>query len=153
MQEIDKEVPVQQLNPARIKGAEYERTVWVVTVEKGTKLEHMQNPSFWSHVSNKLRPWDHIEVRSDDGTIYAEFLVLACDRTWAKVHKLRFESLTTSDVSQTQAAMEEFELEHRGPHLKWGVIRKSDRAVLKENLQTKGEARTWLEEYRKTVSA
>ncbi len=142
-----------KLNPSRMKGAEYERTVYVATVEFGTTKDDMKDPAFWSHVSNKLKPWDRIEVRSDDGTFFAEYLVLASERTWAKVHMLSYTSLTSAEVSQTQAAIEndEFEVRWRGPHLKFSVIRKADDAVLKDGM-SKDEAFLWRKEYVKTVA-
>ena len=142
----------QQINPNRIKQAEYERTVYVVTVEMGTTKEDLEAPSFWAHFAAKFRPWDRLEVRCDDGSFYAEYLVLACDRVWAKVHRLSHVTLTTSDISQTQAALQDgLEVKYRGPHLKFGVVRKQDGAVLKEGMQTKQEADQYLSEYRKNV--
>lgn len=143
-----------QINPNRIKQAEYERTVYVVTVEMGTTKEDLENPGFWAHFAAKFRPWDRLEVRCDDGSFYAEYLVLACDRVWAKVKELSYVSLTTSDISQTQAALQDgLEVKYRGPHLKHGVVRKTDGAILKEGMQTKQEAEQWLAEYRQKIGA
>lgn len=138
-----------QLNPSRMKQGEYERTVWVATVEQGVGREDLKDPSFWAHVANKLRPWDKLEVRADDGTFYSEYLILACDRAWAQVHELMYASLTTSDISLTQA--DTLQLKFRGPHLKWSVIRTADGAVLKEQCQTKDEASAWMDGHIKTV--
>ena len=35
------------------------------------------HPDFWGHIAAKLRPYDEIKVRCDDGTFYAQLLVLA----------------------------------------------------------------------------
>lgn len=140
-----------QLDPSRVKQGEYERTVWVATVEQGTSRENLKDPSFWAHIANKFRPWDKLEVRADDGTFYAEFLILACDRTWARVFELNYQSLTSTDISLTQA--DAYELRWRGPHLKWGVIRTADNAVVKESCQTKDEAKLWMEGHIQTVGA
>lgn len=136
--------PSPQLNPASFISAEYECTTYVATVEQGTTLDMLLDPKFWSHVANKLRPYDEIKVRCDDGTFYGHLLVLACDRTWARVFKLTFESLTSSDISLTQAAiLEDYDVKFRGPR-KWSVLRKSDNAVLAEGLHAEADARTWL---------
>lgn len=141
------------INPSRIKISEYERTVYVATVEMGTTREDLMNPSFWTHFASKFRPWDRLEVRCDDGSFYAEYLILACDRVWAKVHELTYVNLTTSDVSQTQAAIQDgLSVKWRGPHLKHSVLR-GDGAVLREGMQTKAEADQWLAEYRQKISA
>jgi hypothetical protein len=40
-----------------------------------------------------------------------------------------------------------YEIKHRGPHLKFCVIRKSDNSPVREGLETKGEAHNWLQEF------
>lgn len=142
-----------QLMPQRMHLAEHERTAYVVTVESHTSRELLKEPSFWSLVAKKFRPYDRLEVRSDDGTFWAEYLVLACDRTWAKVHEMSFHKLTTSEIAQTQAAIQndEFEVKWGGPHNKFRVIRKSDNAVIKDQIQTKDDADLALKEYVKVI--
>lgn len=140
------------LDASRLKNAEYERTILVAAPGVGHTMEHMLSPAYWAHVAPKLKPWDRIEVRAEDGTYYAELLVLACDRTWARMHVLRWDDLSTQDVSLTEAAAAstKFELAH-SPNRRWHVIRKSDRQVMHENDQTRADAQLWLTEYLKTV--
>lgn len=141
-----------QLNPARLAQGEYVRTVHVATAEQGTAEEDLINPAYWAHVASKMRPWDRIEVRSDDGTFYAELLVLDSSRTWARVKLLKFLPLTSADVSQTQAD-DEYEIKFRGPVLRWSVVRRLDNAVIKEAMQNKDEAAAFLAQYQRTVGA
>lgn len=143
--------------PGRVKIAEAARNYWVVTVEQGTTREEILRPEFWSLVSKNFRPYDRIEVRSDDGIFFAEYLVLSADRAWAKVHELKWTALGTSDVSLTEALAAEQRQRHtivwRGAHLKHCVERKDGEKVerLKEGCQDRAEAQTWLESYLKTV--
>jgi hypothetical protein len=95
---MDKKVP--QLNMNRMKSGEYVRNIWVVTVESGVTKEDLTDVSFWAHVARSFKPYDHIEVRTDDGAYYAEFLVLSCDRTWAKVHEIRYVEFTKTSQEQ-----------------------------------------------------
>ena len=134
-----------KLNPTDFHLAESHHHRWAVMVEQGITKENLSDPSFWSHVSIKLRPWNHIEVYAKDGTFYAEYLVLACDRTWAKVRQLVYLSLTDTDMSQTEAEIitEGYDCKFRGPR-KWSVIRIADNAVLQENMHTQDEAKLWL---------
>lgn len=143
-----------KVNMNRMKSGDFVRTLWVVTAEQGTTKEDIMTPSYWSHVASQFRPYDRIEVRVDDGTYFAELLILACDRTWAKVHELTFHSLTTSDVSMTQAhdEMSDFDVVWKGPVNKWSVIRKSDDAVIKNKME-KDEAGKFLSNYVKTITA
>ena len=122
---------------------------WIATVEQGTGKEDLLEPSFWSHVSAQLTPYDKIEVRWDDGIGYAELLVTGCDRAYAKVHLLRYESLTSTDVSQTQFS--KHEIKWRGPVRKWSVIRLSDETSIREELQSRDEAEIWLKDYEKVT--
>lgn len=137
---------IENLNPAHLQPAEYKRNVWIATAAKGVKPEDMTDPSYWANVAAKLKPWDKIEVRAEDGTWYQEFIVLDASRVWARVRSLVGPvMLGTADISQTLANQVEtqFEVLHRGPR-GWSVIRKADRAVMAENLSIKGDADKWL---------
>lgn len=142
-----------KINHTRMKEAQFVRNLWVVTAEKGTKREDLINPSFWSHVAMQFRPYDRIEVRVDDGIYFAEYLVLACERTYAKVKELSWVNLTTKDVAMTEAdnMLELYEYKYRGPHGMHSILRKADGAVMVEKLATQEAARAWLVEHKKTV--
>lgn len=142
-----------KLNHTRMKESQYVRNIWVVTVEQGITREHLKNPSFWSHVASQFRPYDRLEVRSDNGTFFAEYLILACERTYAKVKELNWYNLTTQDVAMTEESLELYEYKYRGPHGKHSIIRKSDKAVMIEKLDTQDDARAWLVEHKKVVNA
>lgn len=136
---------VEQLNPTRMKEAEFERQTYFAKAHENTHPEDLLDRAYWAHVATRLKPWDKVEVVANDGTWWAEFLVLEAGRTWAKVEMLRHKSLTASDVSASQAtAMTPYEVVHRGTDSKWSVIRKSDRAVMHEGEETQGGAIDWL---------
>lgn len=141
-----------RIPPNRLSVDDYARTVFVATVEHGTTREDLTRPDFWSPVAVKMRPWDKIEVRTDDGTFYAELLVLSCDRTWAIVKELAFVALGNKDISETKAAAVDsgYEVRFRGPHAKWTVIRKSDESVIKDGM-SKDEANQYLAQYTRTI--
>lgn len=146
------EAPI--LTADRLKGAEFDRIVHTANPPAGHTLEHMLSPAYWAHVAPKLRPWDKVEIRAEDGTYFAEFLVLACDRTWAKMHVLRWDDLTTQDVSLSaaQPAASAYEVKHN-PTLHWHVVRKADRQLMHRDAQTAEDAQTWLREHLKVVPA
>lgn len=149
MSEEQKATP--QLDAARFKSSEYEFVLYSAVVEPNVTREQIEDPGFWSHVAAKLRPYDEIRVLRDDGTIYAKLLVLGCDRTWAKVRVLMWESLTTKDVAQSQDA--DFKIEWKGPHRKHCVIRASDSEIVHDGATSKADAQVWLDNYRRTVAA
>lgn len=142
------------LTADRLKGAEFERVIHTAHPALGHTLEHMLQPAYWAHVAPKLKPWNRIEVHAEDGTYYGELLVLACDRTWARMHVLQWHNLSTQDVSLTEALQAEAGYEVKfTPNSRWCVIRKSDRQLMHKDAQTSDDAKTWLREHLKVVPA
>ena len=140
-----------QLPVVNIKRAEHARTVWAVNVESAITMADLTRPDFWSHVANKFNAFDRLEIRPDDSSYWAELLVVACDRVWAKVLVLRHYQLTEAQKEDAAAAIDTgFEVKHRG-HLRWCVIRKSDSEPIKENFGSRREAQLYLEDYLLTV--
>lgn len=124
-----------------LKLAEYKRNVWSYR-PVGVTVKDMLDPTFWAHVSNKLVPGDQVEAFAQDGSFYAEFIVLASKHAWVKVELLQlheFGGKTKDD----------------GEHLikwsggaKWRVIRKADGEVLQSGLQSKELAQEWLDKHK-----
>jgi hypothetical protein len=140
------------LSANSINLAEHARNIWVVRSEYGVTREDIEKPSYWAHIAAKLRPRDRIEVLADGGEFYAEYLVMSCDRTWAKIVPIVYLDLTkVSVVSGDQAddVMNSYEIKHRGAK-RWSVIRKSDRAVLQEGMMTEEDCKNWIAVYLKT---
>ena len=77
-----------QLASNRLHLAEHRRNIFDVVPEHGTPFEELLKDSYWAHVSAKLKPGDHIEVRAEDGSYYAELIVQDAGRLYAKVAKL-----------------------------------------------------------------
>lgn len=140
---------VESLDAARFKSAEYERVAYVVTAHENTVPSDLLKPEYWAHVAAKLRSYDRIEARANDETWYAEYLVVKAGSNWANVIMLDAWPLTSQDVIESVAsASSALEAQWRGPHSKWSVIRKSDKAVLKEGM-SKDEANRWIHERQK----
>lgn len=159
----DESKPNPQVTASRFVLAEHVNTTYVVTVEGGLTKAQIIHPDFWGHVAAKLRPYDEIKVRCDDGSFYAQLLVLSAERTFARVRVLAWHDLTTADVAKTQAESAEkpsvtpagptdYEVRQRGPHLKWCVVRLSDSQVLREKEPTKRDAEKWLDDYLKVTA-
>jgi len=140
-----------KLNHTRMKEAQFVRNLWVVTAEQGVTKEDLLKPDYWSHVSFQFRPYDRIEARCDDGTFFAEYLIMSCERTFAKVKELSFTSLTSRDVAMTQAEQSAYEYKYRGPSCMHSIIRSSDKVVMVEKLDSKQDALTWLHEHEKAM--
>ena len=156
---------VLQMSADRFKLAEHERNIHSITIEEGVTRAQLINPAFLAHVAAKLRPYDQIEVRCDDGTLFAKLLVLQAERTWARVHVLEWHNLTTRDVSLSQGEDKEsaaaaqklspeddYLVQWKGPHKKWCVIRKVDGAYMREQEADKSAATTWLADWLKITA-
>lgn len=145
------------LAPDRIGIADERRNIHYATVEIGTTIADLKDPAYWSLVSAKFRPYDRIEVIADDGTLWAEFLILACERTYARVYLLREHRLDTRDVSLTRDVpivpqmRESYDIRYLAS-TKHTVIRLSDQKAISENHPTRDAAEAWVREYTKTLS-
>lgn len=141
------------LYPARLKLVEHAISNWVACVEQGVTREELKSPEYWQHIAPKCKPWDQIKALADDGTFYAEYLVLSAGRAWLKVFELNYINLTSSDVSVTQADTQDgYTVKWRGPHAKYSVIRDTDSAIIHEGENDKEAATLWLSDFIKTVA-
>lgn len=122
---------------------------------EGTAFEELLKPEYWAHVAHKLRPQTIIKVTPEDGSYWAELLVLSCDRLWAKVFVMRNYDLqaVAADPASIATLADGFEVQWKGPTKKHVVIRKSDSTILQEGIQQKADAQLWLTEHVKTVAA
>lgn len=148
MAEEKKRTPM--MDQTRMRLAEYERQDWVANIEFGLTVEDIMVPGFWAHMASQLKPYDHIEARSDDGLWIAYLIVTGCDRTWARVVVDRVVKLTSKDVSETQAVTQH-KVEWKGPQNKFTVIRLSDAEALKTGFSTKDEATQWMREHERVI--
>ena len=125
--------------------AEHRKQHWVIDAEHGVTPAVLQDESYWANLASRMKPWDTLEVRTDDGSLWAEGLVLSCGRNYAKIHLLRVEKLMTRDVEQSQVAQAKtsltFKWMHRGPR-KHSIVR-SDGQIMHEGADTKDLAVQW----------
>ena len=140
-----------QPNHTRMKESSFVRNWWVVTVEEGTDKKDMLKSDFWAHLAEQFSPYDRIEVRSDDDAFFAEYIVLSCDRTYAKVKELSWFSLTSDETQQDEEIFQEYAHKWRGPQLKHCVIRKSDSACVAEGFVNKDAAFKWIAEKKRAA--
>lgn len=145
-----------QLPPAALEELSYASQFYDAKIGQGVVPADLLVPGFWAHHAIKLKPFDQIRARAEDGTWVGFYIVLDSSRTWAKVHCLSSHPLTTGDVALTQANesgvkafVEQHQIMHRGPRA-WSVVRKADKSILAENM-TKDEAATWLEAHARNM--
>lgn len=142
------------LMPGRFQLAEQVRNVYCATAESGVTFKQMMQPDYWAHEARKLKPYDMIECRSDDGVFWGLAIVLESARNWAKLHPLQYVPLTTKDMAQTASEdMEKkYRIEYKGPTLKHVVIRNSDNEIVHQGEDRKVAAQAWLADHIKTIA-
>lgn len=128
---------------------------YTYTVPEGTPFEALLKPDYWAHVAQKFRPHSIIKAAPEDGSYWAELLVLSCDRLWAKVFVMRHYDLQAvdSDPAAVASLADGYEVLWKGPMKKHVVVRKVDGAILQEGIQQKTDANLWLTEHLKTIAA
>lgn len=155
-----------QLAPGNIALLEHVSLVHDALVPSDVHPLYLEQPAFWAHVADKLRPWHEIRARAEDGSWMARGIVLAAERTWAKVRLIQiheFSPITAAlppgmapkpveaPAATAQATDESIQsfidqhvYKHRGPK-GHSIVRKADSQVLVEGLGTKDEAIKWLD--------
>lgn len=152
MTEKAKERP--PLHPSRMQLAEHRRQIWHIVPEHGTALTDLLNPAYWSHISRQMKPTDRIEVSAEDGSYFAELIVIDAGLQFAKVAVLREVKLETTESPEASAAiMKGHKVEWSGPHTKFRVLRESDRKVLKDGFGNRSDANAWLAGHAKAMAA
>lgn len=139
------------LTESRFRDASFWRNVFASNPEEGTTLDDMKAESYWAHVAKFLRPWDKIEVRAENGSFYAEFIVRDSGRNWAKVELVFSHTFGTGGVEQRTPADPEYVSKYAGPHAKWRVTRKSDNATMRDGFAQQGDADQWIKEHIKSL--
>ena len=149
LQEIGKRSPM--IHPTRMKLAEEERRDWIVNAELSHTIEDLSNPAYWAHMAAQLTPYDHIEVRAEDGAWIANLIVIQVDRSWAKVVLVSKYDLLETETLPSNIA--QHKVEWKGPQHRFAVIRLVDQVTVRNGFQTKEEANAWMREHEKVISA
>lgn len=141
-----------KLSPDKLQQGEFARMLWVIVPEAGASLETILQPAYWSHVSKRLSPWDHIEVRDPGFQWVAELLVRDCGKNWAKVVLLSVSQFEPRAAPVHIEETADFTIMWRAA-AKWSVMRASDGEVMKDGLSTKDEADLWLKHHLAKIAA
>lgn len=148
-----KKIP--SLHPLRLNLTEHQRRCFSIDVEAGLEPEDIVNPQFWAHIARELQYGDHVEANADDGSWYAEYLVLDVGANWAKVHLRQnsVERLQAVEPDSRPVILAGHSVKWAGRHAQFRVIRDADAKVLKEHLKNKADAYAWLESYSRSLAA
>lgn len=130
--------------------ADYVSPLTSYTPEAGTALEQLLAPEYWANIK-QLKPGVRIWCVPDDERWYAELLVRQTGQGFAKVVLLRQGELDAIEIDPKISA--DFDIEWRGAKIKHRVVRKLDKQVLKEGLDTVEAAQAWIRDHARAVAA
>lgn len=137
------------IHPTRMKLAEYERQDWIVNAEMIHTADDILLPGYWAHMANQMNPYDHIEVRSEDGSWIAELIVIETGRNWAKVLLTRKYDLVPMDAMPEGVSLHK--VEWKGPQHRFCVIRLADGERVQSEFKTKEDASAWMRDHERVV--
>jgi hypothetical protein len=137
-----------QIMPHRCHLEQHEARTFRVYPEPAHTMEQVASPEYWAHMARQYRPGDILRLFWEDGSRFAEFLVLASDKTYIKVHCLSWHDLA-GKAAKPDAS---FEVAWKGPVRKFCVIRASDGAFVSEGHATREDGNNWLEANRGNVT-
>jgi hypothetical protein len=140
---------VRKLPEAGFRLATYINNRWSVVPDDGTPFEDTLVPVFWTNVARKLKPGDIIEVHAPDATYFAELYVRTSSRLEASVVVLRKVEFT--EVADEADASDDMFVKHRNYRAGWGIIRRSDKAVVRDGFTTREQAEEWLRDKRRAA--
>ena len=137
-----------QLLPRRMKPAEEVSTRYAVTLPPEHVHDDLLDPAYWAHVAVQLQPGNILEVRTDNGSHYGRFYVTECSRNHAKLFELEWVKI---EKDATEIPDDVYVYAWKGPTLKHCIIRKSDGAIIHEQMPSKADAMQWIANERKAA--
>ncbi len=118
------------------------RNRWGLCLAYEQEFDDLMNPQSWSHIANRIRVSDIIDVTTIDQRFYAELYVLDCSRVHVNVGVMRHMPL--SEMQGSDNISLEYKPVWKGPGWRWCVIRQTDGAVMTKNLPHKAAAANWI---------
>lgn len=144
------------LPPNRLQLAEHYIKSYAVVLPEAVSLDDALKPEYWAHVGPKLKQHDIVRLIPEDGSYFAEAIVLAAGKGYARLKVLRHEVLFGNDNAEADSvaapALVELYVKWQGPHAKWAVIRKSDSEKLRDGFSDKGEAERWMGDHLRSLA-
>lgn len=127
---------------------------YFITVDPEVTRADLLRSDFWMHVANSFKPFTKLRVAAEDGSFYAELMVLSAGRNWAAVHELGYYDLHAGAKAAEKALNEpkDFEVQWKGPINKYCIVRLSDKEIIQKNIEQKEAAYLKLSEYLKVIN-
>lgn len=132
-----------RLMEGEMRTAEYDRAIYCVTAPPGTRPEDYLESEVYAHVvGRKLKQGDRLEITAEDRTWFAEVMIVTVSGQMVQAEILHKHSFAPLAGKEHDA----YEVMWAGPAAKWRVMRKSDRHVMIDKLESKSAGVAWVEE-------
>lgn len=128
--------------PARLLPASASVQVFYHAAEPGVDFKALLDPEYWSLVARQLTPGNRIECAAADGAWWGMLIVRSAGQYDAVVQELQYADL--GDAAAATPVTSEYEVKWVSPTRKWGVVRLSDKTLVKQDFQTQGQASQWV---------
>lgn len=137
------------LSQNRLQLAEHYSVTYAASLPADHTLEDAQKPDYWAHSAARLRQGDLIRLIPEDGSYFAELIVTATGKGYARVKLLRSIDLheAVAEAAGTALLDAPMFVKWFGPQVKFGVVRKSDNERIKEGFSEKAQAERWMAEH------
>lgn len=137
--------PRRQATVGRLQLATSAFRVWDYITEFGTTFEDLLAPAYWTHIASRLRPWDQLMVRAEEGTFYAELIVTEVGQLFASVvpkpgYPFR---LQVAEPGVDASVPQGYSVKWMGEHKKWGALR--GEVCIKDGFTSQSTAVIWLQ--------
>lgn len=141
---VKKAYKPEPITAERMKDAEQTILSRVVNCDSGTEVDHLLDPTYWTHVAATMRPRTQVRCYGNDETWRADVEVIECGRLFARVKLLHYYDLTdgVSNAVDSAVADEPYYPKWLGAQHQWGVVRRSDQAAMEDGIGTRDQAQT-----------
>jgi len=135
---------------ASFQRAGHFRASYEAIIPAGMALKDVLSPEFWANTARRMRQFDIIAVMPEDGAFYAELIVQTVGTGFAKVAVVLEVQLDAD--SEGVVTDKSVIVKWRGPSCKFGVVRTSDKMVLREGFDDKDDAERWAADHLKAMA-
>lgn len=156
---------MKSLSPHTLKLHDQVSLTYGVVLPHDIVLNDILNPKYWEHHSNKLRPGDKIEIRTEGSMFYAELFVVDVGHLAAKMKVLSAIALQNTKESEDAIKIEKdaeqqtlednpgYSVKWVSPTKKWGVKREGQKDWVRTGFETKDAAQLWIKGDQRAMAA
>jgi hypothetical protein len=145
--------PMAPLKPARFHIHEQVSSRYVAVVPEGMSKDEVMHPQFWTHIAPKVRAYDVIDVRAEDGRYWAQLLVVRASLKEVVVRMYNYVDLDPALAQMEDLKIEGMLVAWKGAHDKFVVIRDQDKVIVRTGIDSRSQAIQEAIQYARNIAA